>query len=138
MKATTIPSYDQIKRGLRIYEQIEQLQNELANLFGVKSADRAVSILSAAGSQAEAPKRRGRPPKAVAVAVVAKRGRKKANADVAASSAGSQEDAEMPKRRGRKPGPKPQAKKAKRTISEAHRQAIKEAQQRRWAAKKGV
>ena len=137
MKAI-IPTHQQVKRGLQIYEQIEQLQNELANLFGVKSVDRAVSILSGAGTSSDAPKRRGRPPKAAAVAVVAKRGRENPNADVAASSAGSQEDAEMPKRRGRKPGPKPQAKKAKRTISEAHRQAIKEAQQRRWAAKKGV
>ena len=127
MKAT-IPTYEQIKRSLKIYEQIDQLQNELANLFGVKSADQVPALLSGAGTPA---KRRGRPPKAVSTG---KRGRRKA---LEAPGAATVSDAAAPKKRGRKPGPVPGAKKAKRTISEAHRKAIQEAQKRRWAKVKG-
>ena len=125
MKAT-IPTYDQIKRSLKIYEEIDRLQKELADLFGVKSADQVPALLAGAGTPA---KRRGRPPKALGTG---KRGRGKVVEAPEASTVS--EDA--PKKRGRKPGPVP-GKKAKRTISEAHRKAIQEAQKRRWAAQKG-
>lgn len=130
MKAT-IPSFDQIKQGLQIYEQIERLQNELAMLFGVKSADQVPALLSRAGSAVPA-KRLGRPPKAL---LTGKRGRKKAEESASQSSQGK---IETPKKRGRKPGSAAAGNKPKRKISEAHRQAIREAQKRRWAAKKGA
>lgn len=127
MKAT-IPSYHQIKRGLELYEQIERLQNDMAKLFGVKSVDQVPALLS--GASSDAPKRRGRPPKAISTG---KRGRKKAEESASQSSQG---DVEAPKKRGRKPE-QVAGKKPKRKISETHRQAIIAAQKKRWAAKKG-
>ena len=128
MKAI-IPSYNQIKRGLQIYEQIEQLQQELANLFGVRSAEQVPSLLPKAGAAAPA-KRRGRPPKTISTG---KRGRRKAGQAPEASSEG--EDAK-PKKGSRKSG-SAAGKKPKRKITEAHRQAIIAAQKKRWAAVKG-
>jgi len=134
MKAN-IPTHHEIKRALQIYEEIEGLQNELANLFGVKSAEKVAAILSRAGSFSDVPaKRRGRPPKAI---VIAKRGRKKADKATETSSAANDGEALTVKRRGRPPGSGVKAKKAKRTISPEHREAIAAAQKRRWAAARG-
>ena len=123
---TNVPSYDQIKRGLQIYEEIQRLQKELASLFGVTSPEMAVIALAAAGSSPASGKRRGRPPGAVKAA---KQGRKKG-----ANVQSEVPENELVKRRGRKPGSGASAKKGKRTISQAHREAISAAQKKRWGA----
>ena len=128
MKAS-IPTHQQIKRALQIYEEVDRLQSELANLFGVKSADQVAELILGGRTIEDTPaKRRGRPPKTV---VGGKRGRKKAEVPQ------TEEDSTPGKRRGRPPGSKVLAKKAKRTISVAHREAIAAAQKRRWAAARG-
>lgn len=134
MKAI-IPTHNQVRRALQIYEQIDRLQAELTALFGVKSPAKVATLLDRAEILSETPgKRRGIPQKTVPASG---RRRKKTTNTASAPSSEIKSEITPGKRRGSLPGISAKATKAKRTISPEHREAIATAQKRRWAAARG-
>ncbi len=107
MKSST-PTLDQLKRAIKIAEQIQNLEAEIAAIFGAKPAP-AAATRSASG------KSTGKRPYNFSPATLAKRAASKEKADAKAE--------------GKK-------KTKKSTMSEAGRAAIVAAQKARWAKKR--